>query len=359
MAIPDTYTFCLRNVCAEIQFAGATGSPTPTLSNMLDDTLTAGFDSTYSGTTSCLRNFRNYKLNDCYTNACGAMGGGWAYDYVRGYMWGTWSGALCIHRIDPTTNAMTKYTSNVGCAEAIAFDGNCYMWYTGEVQACIGRIDVTNGAVTKYGSWGKRPYDIVLGNNREMWTADWLTDNGAYSKITSGGTRTAYTCNCFCRVLGIAFDGTNIWVAGSGTNNVAKINPSTGAVIGTYSLTGGTMQGCNPYKIVFNGTDMWTVNTGSDTFSRISLDGSTITEFSGTTGGISTARYMAVAGENVWVTNSNNTLTRITPSGDLRVYSNNNGTNTAFALLGVNCDDGRVWVSTCGTAMSISKFAGY
>ena len=35
---------------------------------------------------------------------------------------------------------------------------------------------------------------------------------------------------------GICFDGANIWTANNGANTVTKVNASTGAVIGTYNV---------------------------------------------------------------------------------------------------------------------------
>ena len=35
---------------------------------------------------------------------------------------------------------------------------------------------------------------------------------------------------------GICFDGTNIWVANGGSNNVTAIKASTGSVMGTFAV---------------------------------------------------------------------------------------------------------------------------
>jgi hypothetical protein len=59
---------------------------------------------------------------------------------------------------------------------------------------------------------------------------------------------------------GIAFDGTNMWVANYGDDTVTKLSP-TGATLGTYAVPGG--------NIAFDGCHMWAVN-GSD--------GTTVTE---------------------------------------------------------------------------------
>jgi YVTN family beta-propeller protein len=63
--------------------------------------------------------------------------------------------------------------------------------------------------------------------------------------------------------LGVAFDGTNIWVANSGSGNVSKINVSTGTVVATVTV------GTNPSGVAFDGTNIWVANNGSANVSKI------------------------------------------------------------------------------------------
>jgi DNA-binding beta-propeller fold protein YncE len=53
---------------------------------------------------------------------------------------------------------------------------------------------------------------------------------------------------------GVAFDGTNIWVAIYGSNNVTKLLASSGAVVGTYPV------GSYPTGVAFDGTNIWVAN---------------------------------------------------------------------------------------------------
>ena len=54
--------------------------------------------------------------------------------------------------------------------------------------------------------------------------------------------------------IGVAFDGTNIWVANAGSNNVKKLRASDGAVLGTFNV------GKFPIGITFDGTNIWVAN---------------------------------------------------------------------------------------------------
>ena len=57
--------------------------------------------------------------------------------------------------------------------------------------------------------------------------------------------------------VAICFDGASIWVANSNSDNVTKLNASTGAVQGTYNV------GDGPRGICFDGASIWAANRDS------------------------------------------------------------------------------------------------
>ena len=59
--------------------------------------------------------------------------------------------------------------------------------------------------------------------------------------------------------LGVAFDGSNIWVINANDATVTKMVASTGAIVGTYSV------GVYPYSIAFDGTNIWVANANPNT----------------------------------------------------------------------------------------------
>ena len=65
--------------------------------------------------------------------------------------------------------------------------------------------------------------------------------------------------------FGIAFDGSYIWVANSGSNNVSKIDISTDTVVATVTV------GNVPRDIAFDGSYIWVVNSGSNNVSKIKI----------------------------------------------------------------------------------------
>src|SRR3990167_5102591 len=62
---------------------------------------------------------------------------------------------------------------------------------------------------------------------------------------------------------GVAFDGANIWVANSGSNNVTKLRASDGIVLGTYAV------GYNPIGVIFDGDNIWVANSNSNSITKL------------------------------------------------------------------------------------------
>jgi streptogramin lyase len=65
----------------------------------------------------------------------------------------------------------------------------------------------------------------------------------------------------------IAFDGTNFWVTNSNSNDVTKIRPRDGKVLGIYPT------GKVPTGIVFDGKSIWIANWVDGTLTNLSLSG--------------------------------------------------------------------------------------
>jgi hypothetical protein len=61
----------------------------------------------------------------------------------------------------------------------------------------------------------------------------------------------------------VAFDGANIWVANSGSNNVAKLRAGDGSVLGTFAV------GSAPVGVAFDGASIWVANSGSNTVAKL------------------------------------------------------------------------------------------
>jgi YVTN family beta-propeller protein len=137
--------------------------------------------------------------------------------------------------------------------------------------------------------------------------------------------------------VGVAFDGSNIWVANQGSNTVTKLVASTGTVVGTYSV------GSNPFGVAFDGTNIWVTNEGSNTVTALlASTGATVGTY--TVGKF--PRGVAFDGTNIWVTNiSDNTVTKLLASTGATVGTYTvGGAPDALAFDGIN-----IWVANQGS----------
>jgi hypothetical protein len=138
---------------------------------------------------------------------------------------------------------------------------------------------------------------------------------------------------------GVAFDGANIWIANSGSNNVTKLRASDGACVSPCTFAVGT----NPQRLAFDGANIWVVNNGSANVTKLrASDGANLGTFPA--GGSPTG--IAFDGAHIWVSNNliAGTLTRLRASdgaieGTLPVGS---------SPTGVAFDGTNIWVATNG-----------
>jgi hypothetical protein len=106
---------------------------------------------------------------------------------------------------------------------------------------------------------------------------------------------------------GIAFDGSNLWVANRDDNNVTELRASDGAVVRTIAVKSA------PDGVLFDGANIWVVNQGDN----LKVDGS-VTKLNPTNGAIlgifPVGRHPSTGafdGANIWVANTHdNTVTK-------------------------------------------------
>jgi hypothetical protein len=134
----------------------------------------------------------------------------------------------------------------------------------------------------------------------------------------------------------VAFDGTNIWVANGGSNNVTKLKASDGSFLGMYNV------GKTPYGIAFDGTNIWVINGSDNNVTKLKAgDGSLIGTYSVGTG----PRGIAFDGSNIWVANIlSNNVTKLNASDGSLVGTYPVGKNP----LGVAFDGTSIWVANNG-----------
>ena len=81
----------------------------------------------------------------------------------------------------------------------------------------------------------------------------WLNNQYTYTAYSLVSQTTTYG-GVGSEPIAVTFDGTNIWVANEGSNNVTKMLAANGSVVGTYPA------GTNPDALAFDGTSIWVAN---------------------------------------------------------------------------------------------------
>jgi hypothetical protein len=121
----------------------------------------------------------------------------------------------------------------------------------------------------------------------------------ALAKVTPSTAAVVDTYATGGTPINATFDGTNIWVANSTGNSVTKIAASTGATVGTFPA------GSDPVSVALDGTTIWVTNQGASTVRKLlASTGAGVSTYN--TGSANSADFSIVFdGMHMWVGNSN------------------------------------------------------
>ncbi len=144
---------------------------------------------------------------------------------------------------------------------------------------------------------------------------------------------------------GIAFDGANMWVANTGSNNVSVIRANDGTPIMTPTI------GAYPHAIAFDGTNMWVTHYGNsaNTVSVLRAhDGATVMTL---TVGTNPAG-IAFDGTNMWITNYSDDTVSVLRASDGALVQTLPVSNGPF---GIAFDGQNMWVSNYGAGSIVGN----
>jgi len=145
------------------------------------------------------------------------------------------------------------------------------------------RLTSTSYAFTDDGATSTSPSANTKGGKFSDGTNSSTTLSGSGTAASIALTSTTvpadatstYPLNAYSSPLGATFDPytNSVWVANANNNNISKINPSTGAIIGTYSV--GLLPEAAAYDSLTH--SIWVSNHGASTVTKLSAtDGSLI-----------------------------------------------------------------------------------
>ncbi len=130
--------------------------------------------------------------------------------------------------------------------------------------------------------------------------------------------------------LGVAFDGTNIWIANASSDTVSKMNPADGTRV-DYPT------GDGPVGVAFDGTSIWITNYNSGTVSKMNpADGTKVDYPTG-----DRPRGVAFDGTSIWIANFiADTVSKMNPANGTKVdYPTGDGP------AGVAFDGTNIWIT--------------
>ena len=207
------------------------------------------------------------------------------------------------------TNTPTTALEVTGTVKATAFSGDG-SGLTGVVATGTSRTPLQI-ALLKWGvssqnntlAMGSNPAAVCF-DGASIWVANRSSNNVTKLNASTGAVLGTYAVGS--NPIAVCFDGASIWVANYGSNNVTKLNASTGAVLGTYAV------GSFPYAVCFDGASIWVANHSSDSVTKLNAStGAVLGTFSAGSAPIG----ICFDGANIWVSNHTSaTVTKLNAS---------------------------------------------
>jgi YVTN family beta-propeller protein len=181
---------------------------------------------------------------------------------------------------------------------------------------------------------GAHPQGLAS-DGTDIWVAN--TGSNSVTRLDAATGAAVGTYAVGVEPVGVAFDKTSIWVTNYVSNSVTKLDAATGALVGTYAV------GTGPGGVVFDGTNIWVADFVSNSVTK--LDATT---------GVVVGTYrvgvgpvgVAFDGTSIWVTNwHSHTVTRLAAATGGLVGTYPVGTDP----VGVAFDGTSIWVANSGS----------
>ncbi len=232
--------------------------------------------------------------------AYGDKGPGGVFNSWEGFALVTYGPSLIKNRTPQQIGMLRWYDVNstppsvaVGWCNQLAFDGE-HMWVTIYGTGKVVKIRASDMAVIGSYNVGPGPNPIIFDGD-ESGSPAAICPQAKYQDPRLDGSLVSTINPVTSSHWGMAFDGANVWVTNTDTDNVTKIRASDNAILGTYAV------GDGPTGIAFDGTHVWVANNHSGTVTKLGAsDGSLVGTYP-----VGADPYgVAFDGRNIWVANS-------------------------------------------------------
>jgi YVTN family beta-propeller protein len=206
----------------------------------------------------------------------------------------------CDTRPDPCGKPIGTYPVDTGPV-SLATDGT-WLWVASAIDSTLTQVSLDTGQEEARFKLPHVPSSILIAAGT-LWTSNSFA--GTVTKIsTSGEVIGDYSVGT--EPLGMAFDGSSLWVALQGGHAVVQIDPGDGHLVSTFPLDGQAYAvasdgrhvwaalgdghevleidpingdilarvdvGERPTALIFDGTSLWSANLGSKTVSHIDVN---------------------------------------------------------------------------------------
>lgn len=221
----------------------------------------------------------------------GGTPGGLAFDGTR--VWASLPGQSAVKAVDVRTGQVTTTVVDARLASAgrMAFDGR-YLW-VGNTAGDLVQVDPLAGTIVGVAAVGGQSWDVVFDG-----TNLWVAGSGALRRVAPSTRAVTFQTNIAPSVSVIEFDGRSVWVANFTERWLSKVDVTTLTVAHPASSLAG-----EPVGLAFDGQYLWVAEESTDRVIAIDPSNNTYVPGSSITG-ITLPGRLAFDGTSLWVQRS-------------------------------------------------------
>jgi uncharacterized repeat protein (TIGR01451 family) len=162
------------------------------------------------------------------------------------HLWATHPNSNSVTKVDAKTLAISTHPTGGINPRDIAFDGTS-LWITNRDSNQVVQLNPANASIIATLEVGQGPNPVAF-DGTYIWVGNDL--DGTLSRINiSDRNATTYPVGTAGRLC-LAFDGNALWIGNLAENRVAKLNPATGEIRDTVTVT-------SPSSLSFDGVNIW------------------------------------------------------------------------------------------------------
>ena len=212
----------------------------------------------------------------------------------------SWSSSKA-ERFNPTTGALVGSAVSVATNPSMGTIINGHLFVTGTSGSTVTDIDISTGAVTRTITLSGSNLASSMFDGTNLWVT--LFNDAKVARINpTTGAILGYT-NVGTQPTNVILANGSIWVGATGSDVVTQID-SAGTVLRTISLGGSNIS-----NLVYDGAVIWAPNYGSAFISQINATTGAVIGTALTTG--SNPGAIAIAGNSIFVGSSGSRVTQI------------------------------------------------